>query len=500
MNNLIFITPHIIRPFLILRFRKNGQSNNRSRNVVYLSILLLGPFLAISCSKLVEVPSPVTSTNADIVYKNDASAISTLNNIYAMMSQDGINGGITSLSLFPSLSSDDLSVFNNVSDQEFQTYFTNNLKANFYGSSNYWINIYSKQIFLSNSAIEGLINSEYLTPAIKDQLLGEALFIRAFSYFYLVNLYGSVPLVLNSDYRNNSHIARANEADIYKQLTTDLTLAKSKLSDKFLDGSLLQQTSERISPTKWAASALLARVYLYNSDWKNAEIESSNLINEKNLFDTVSLSEVFYADNKESIWQLQSVSKIVTNTSDAQEFFKAKTNPNFARVYANPDLISSFETDDSRKVQWLDSTTISGRTIYFPSKYKVIEIGVPVTERTVILRLAEQYLIRSESRAQLGNFQGALDDLNIIRTRANLKAFSTSSKEDLLKQITKERRSEFFTEWGHRWLDLKRNKLANDVLKKIKGNDWQTTDALYPIPFTEIQQNTALMGDQNPGY
>ncbi len=89
-------------------------------------------------------------------------------------------------------------------------------------------------------------------------------------------------------------------------------------------------------------------------------------------------------------------------------------------VYLNPGLINSFEHGDQRKVNWLDSVVVSGNTYYFPFKYKSATLNSDVTEYTVVLRLAEQYLIRAEARTQQNNSFGAISDLNVIRSRAML--------------------------------------------------------------------------------
>ena len=453
-----------------------------------------------SCNKYLEVPSPVTTINEDIVYKNDATAIATLNNIYVALSQSGVTGGITSLSLFQSLAADELSLFSTVTDPEFLAYFKNELKANLYGASDYWRNIYSRQIFLINSAIIGLNGSNSLNPVVKNQLLGEAYFLRGFFYFYLINLYGSVPLVLTNDYRINSHLGKSLIEDVYKQIIVDLNFAKSLLSPYYLDGTLLQQSEERVAPVKAAAGALLSRVYLYNKDWLNAKLEADSVIDNKLLFDTVALVDVFKTNNQEAIWQLQSVSNTVTNTSDAVEFLLAKNNPAFGHVYLRSELVKSFEIGDSRRSTWIDSIEVGGTIFYLPAKYKISELNSATQERTVVLRLAEQYLNRAEAKAHLGDLTGALTDLNVIRQRAALSNVSIETAEAILERVMHERKLEFFTEWGHRWFDLKRTGLSTTVLSAVKGASWQPTDTLLPIPLSEIEQNTGLRGQQNPGY
>jgi hypothetical protein len=140
---------------------------------------------------------------------------------------------------------------------------------------------------------------------------------------------------------------------------------------------------------------------------------------------------------------------------------------------------------------------VGGSDYFYPYKYKR-RINTPVDEYTIVLRLAEQYLIRSEACHKQGKFQEALGDINIIRERAGLLPLELTAEDELYKAIFQERKLELFTEFGHRWFDLKRTGLVHAVLSPIKGDNWQETDQLFPIPFAEIQLNPELT--QNPGY
>jgi hypothetical protein len=115
-----------------------------------------------------------------------------------------------------------------------------------------------------------------------------------------------------------------------------------------------------------------------------------------------------------------------------------------------------------------------------------------------VLRLAELFLIRAEANAQLNNVSNAVDDLNVLRTRAGLDLLPNSlSQQDCLNAVYQERRVELFAEWGHRWFDLKRTGQADAVLGTMKPA-WKSSAVLYPIPFGEIQLNPLLT--QNAGY
>jgi hypothetical protein len=463
-------------------------------------LILLCLIVFVSCKKFVEVEAPTTTTNSELVFKSDGSAIAALTNIYTLMSQQGVGSGITSVSLYCGLSADELRFFPASSDQTIKVYYTNSLTSLNTNNNDFWVSIYSSPIFLTNSAIFGLTNSSELTPKVRDHLLGEALFLRAFCYFYLVNMYGDVPLVLTTDYRSNSSIPRTKRFEVYEQIVADLKESQRLLDDKYSNSSLTGESDDRIVPNKYSATSLLARVYLYVSDWTNAEKEASKVIEYKELYDTVPVPEAFLVNNKESIWQLKSVSNFNTNTSDALEFLSAKTFIPAARVYLNENIPKSFEINDKRRRYWIDSVEADNTKYYLPSKYKIITPLEPPTERTVILRLSEQYLIRAEARAQLGLIESALDDLNVIRMKAGISSLQLMSKGEFLNKLTDERRHELFTEWGHRWFDLKRMGIATSVLDSKEGASWQNNDTLYPIPYSEIQLNTALQGHQNPGY
>jgi hypothetical protein len=140
---------------------------------------------------------------------------------------------------------------------------------------------------------------------------------------------------------------------------------------------------------------------------------------------------------------------------------------------------------------------VGANTYYYPYKYKIVS-NATISEYSMVLRLAEQYLIRAEARVQ-NNLPGAIGDLNVLRARASLPALSTTlSPAQVTTAIEHERQVELFTEFGHRWLDLKRTGRADAVLGQLKGANWQPTDVLYPLPLTEIQTNQNLT--QNPGY
>jgi hypothetical protein len=467
------------------------------------------------CKKLIDVDPPSTTVNQGNVYNSDATAVAAMTSIYANMSNlaasSNVMTGSGSISVLAGLSADELTLDGIASGNlKLNAYYTNNLVSNAsqnYGSEFWGGSSFYYFIFLANSVIEGLQQSTGLTPAVKNQLLGEAKFVRAFCHFYLVNFFGDIPLVLSTDQKINSTVSRIPKDQVFHQIVGDLKQAQSLLSSNFVSSDAASATTERIRPNKWTATALLARTYLYTNQYDSAEVYASQVISNTALYDTVSLNNVFLKNSKEAIWQLQPT-RLNRNTEDAFVFIITSTGPSTSKpVYLSSYLLSQFEAGDKRRFgrNWIDSVKVSGNTYYFPYKYKATTASSGVTEFLMVMRLAELYLIRAEARAKMNNLSGAISDLDVIRKRAQLQLIAISnpgiSQSALISAILHERQIELFTEFGHRWLDLKRTGTVNTVMQAVtpaKGGNWTADDQLYPIPFYDLDKNSNLK--QNPGY
>lgn len=480
---------------------------NKTKHVTYAFVSLFFIsllFHSLGCKKLVEVDAPYTSVTSDNVYSTDATAIAVITGLYANMSGGSFATGTGSLSVLSGLSADEYILLN--TEAQKGRFYTNKLSAN--TDQLLWQEFY-KYLITINTAIEKLSVSNTLTPSVKQQLTGETKFLRAFYYFYLVNLYGDVPLVLTSNYQVTSTEPRTSKAYIYRQIIVDLKDAQNLLSESFLDATLLASSSERIRPTKWAATAFLSRAYLYAGEGANAEIEASKIIDNNSAFSLSALNNSFLKaslGNKEAIWQLQPVNGD-WNTEDARAFVINVEPGGFTGKDVSLDtlLIKSFEAGDERRTNWTGDTVFNGIKYSYPFKYKVATSGSSVNEYLMVLRLGEQYLIRAEVRAQQNKLSEAIADLDKIRERAGLTLIATTNpginQTDLLDAIFHERQVELFSEWGHRWLDLKRTGKVDAVMSIAaprKGSTWSPDWALYPIPNYDIIQNPKLI--QNSGY
>lgn len=417
------------------------------------------------------------------VFTSDASALSAIAGLYTQMIRANMQLSSSAVTIYAGMSADEL--YNTTSVATTDEYFLNNLSAgNGTLRSNLWIPAY-QLIYQANSIIDGLEASSGVSQPVKHQLEGEAKFIRAFSHFYLVNLFGDVPLITSTDYRETSVVARTPRDEVYKKIIDDLKDAKQLMTNVY-------PSAGRVRPNSRAASALLARVYLYRGEWLNAETEASLVIGDPTYNLTGNLNNVFLSASPETIWQLMPTST-TTNTWEGNIFIPAGTSlPTYG---LSSTMTSAFSATDARKTNWTKSVTIAGNTHYYPFKYKV-KTATALTEYYVVLRLAEQYLIRSEARTHLNKVAEAKTDVNMIRTRAALPNTSATDATSLLAAIEKERQLELFAEWGHRWFDLKRTGRVNAVLSVKTG--WNATDTLYPIPQPEINRNSLLT--QNAGY
>lgn len=447
---------------------------------------------ACSCKKFVQQDPPVTQLVGSEVFKDDLTATAALSYIYTQCAAGGFaGGGGSSVTVLCGLSADELNLYS-TTDNLVQFFNNSVFPTNTTAYSSLWSDPYSI-IYKCNILIEGLEQSTGVSQAVKDQLIGEALFMRAFSHFYLAGMHGNVPYVTTSDYRVNTAIAQTPYYQVLNAIIEDLKSAKALLAN---DYNFIGK--ERVRPNKWAASALLARAYLYNEDWSNAEIQSTEVLNQTAQYSLTTLNKVFLKNSMEAIWQIKPLADINANTLEGSQFILVGKPTNYA---LSQDLVDGFEADDQRKSAWVGTFGNSSGTWNFPYKYKIRSGSTPLDEYSMVLRLAEQYLIRAEARARLGKLDEAITDIDAIRSRAGLKKIAEVnpgiSKESLLLAIEQERRIELFSEWGHRWFDLKRTGRAGAVLSS-KKTSWVSTAVLFPIPASELKINKSL--NQNNGY
>jgi len=469
----------------------------RGRDSYMLSNFYLGfSFLIIllyslsSCKKFVTIDPPPTQLVNSTVYGNDASAISAMSSVYTRFA---VSDSYL-YSMYLGYSSDE---FNNTSSNANDIqFYTNGLQSSNTVVGLLWSDPY-KYIYQANAVLEGVGNSATVSTKVRNQLTGEAKFIRAFLYFYLVNCYGDVPLVTSTDYNVNALASKQVQSSIYQQILADLKDAEMLLSATYIAGDVVSPSSEKLRPTKAAARALLARVYLYMSDMPNAEAYATAVIS-SNIYSlvTADLTKVFAKNSSEAIWQISTSSTF--NTYEGF-YFVATTTPK--NVSLSTSLLGAFEALDKRRTNWVGTVTVGTNTYLFPYKYRV-QNSTTVSEYTMILRYAELFLIRAEAYAGQNKLTQAIADINVIRSRAGITPLaSTLNQAQVLAAIEQERRIELFSEWGDRWVNLKRTGRLDAIMAPAaiqKGGSWNSNYKNFPIPISELNADPNLK--QNDGY
>lgn len=459
------------------------------RKNLFLSLYaLVFGLLLHGCESFVEVDLPNDQLIANGVFEEKSTANAAMTDVYAKIRGTGLlTGSADGLSVVLGNYSDELDFYGE-SYLGTLSYYNNSLTAANVDIKNFWDSSYN-QIYSANAILEGVEQSRTLLQESKDQLKGEALFVRSLIHFYLANVFGAVPYVSTTDYKTNRNVIRTAVADVYAKAKADLETAILLLPENYV-------VADRTRPNKYTAQALLARLALYEGSWDEASNAASAVLNNMQLYAFESdLSKIFLNGSSTTIWQL-SAENAGGNTYEGASFIFTGGTPTLSAI--SMGLLSSFEPGDRRKAAWTKAVTNGSQTWYHPNKYKQKENTSTSMEFSIIFRTGELYLIRAEARARAGDLIGAKEDLNIIRHIAGLADTNAISQEEILQAILRERRVELFTEFGHRFFDLKRFGVINPILSAVKPG-WDSNDVLFPIPETEISLNPNLE-PQNTGY
>ena len=443
-----------------------------------------------SCEDFVEVELPSNQVTREDVFSQEESVRGLMQVLFYELSDASFfsSGSSSSITMVSGLASDELSNYSTLS--EYPEFFHGSITPKNEIVGRLWSTLYST-IYTANDIMEGLAEpyANSIPETLKNKCIGEAKFLRAFAHFYLVNLFGNVPLITSTDYQKNTTAKQSSSDEVYQQIISDLEEAIRLLDSNY--------NEDRTRPNKTAAILFLSRIYLYLGESEKAAALSSKVISKQALYEiTPNLGDIFKVNSKEAVWQIYPIGR--NHTLEGESLILKGTPTLFA---LNPDLVNSFEESDKRRVQWIRTFSDGTNSYYYPYKYKTntaSELTNP-TEYSTVLRFAEAYLIRAEARAQQNDLAGAIRDLDVIRERASIPLLSVTnssmSKEELLAAIREERRKELFTEWGHRWFDLVR---TGEIVNALNDKNWSSVNYLYPIPENELHINTNL--DQNIGY
>lgn len=450
-------------------------------------VCLVACLMLLTCEDFIEVDSPRGQISKEVVFEDESTVNAAVSTVYAKLRDEVLlTGNLYGMNVLMGFYSDEVDYYSDI-NSDIYPFYSHEIIANNSVVNTVWSGGY-EVIYMTNLLLEGIEDSTGLNSTIKEELKGELLFLRALAHFYLVNLFNDIPYIETTDYLINQDVARISKDLVYDHILEDLLQAKLLLESADVSG-------ERIRANGFVVSAFLARIYLYLERWEDAVNESSLIINTTDLFHLESVEDAFLKNSSSAILQLKP-KNAGDNTNEAISFYFIFGPPYLMSL--NPSLVSSFEASDLRLQHWIRTVTNGSENWYAPFKYKQIENTGTSLEYSIVFRLAEQYLIRSEVRMRLGNTELAEQDLNIVRARAGLEAYAGLSTVELSNAILEERRHELFTEFGHRWFDLKRFGEAENVLINVKPN-WQSRDHWLPIPELELLMNPNLL-PQNTGY
>lgn len=450
------------------------------------TLFCLGLLFLAACDELVETDYPANQIGTTQVFEDLKTTNAALAYLYSCLRDNSVlSGAYDGTGSLLGSYTDDLVCYNHDQNGLMDIHNNQQLETNS-TVARFWNSAYA-HIYYANSIIYGTENSTGLSGADKSRIKGEAMLVRSLIYFFLQELFGDIPYTTSLDYEYNRIISKTDAAAVMEQLVSDVTTAIGLLEDEYRD-------AERIYPNRKVAQLLLARIYLQQGEWSLAQQIAENIL-ESPLYQFQSVfNEVFHKSGSHILWQLKPQNS-GDPVKEASLYYFSGAAP--ISYVLSQSLLDAFSEEDLRKQNWMTPVTSSGQTWYIPFKYKNRISGTNTNEYSVLFRLEEVYLIMAEALAQQNHVEEALPYLNATRERAGLTAFTSLSYEDFIDELLAEKRREFFTESGHRFIDLKRLGRL-DELSAAKPN-WEESKQVWPLPLNELLMNPNL-SPQNTGY
>lgn len=408
--------------------------------------------------------------------------------------------------VFGDVASDDAVKGGNAGDNGDLNYIDNFQATSDNGAlSTYWQFTY-ETIARANIAIQNIsaMDANLFDNGVQNRLIAEAKFLRAYSYFNLVNIFGEVPLKLDPEKTN---VPLSSISDIYAQIESDLTFGT-----KNLPATYLKETGRA---TKGAAFGMLAKVDLFQKKYTKC-LENIDSLENLKLYGLVkNYANLFKAGAEDSVESIFAIR--YANTSDASlgdnlsvwlspaveggYYFDAPTQ-SFVDCFTDsttdgkvdPRLDASIGRDG---MPWFNDTIFhaswSEATGYLVKKYDLNKIaGYSKSQSTVpqhILRYADVLLMKAEALNET-NQSGAEIPLNKVRERAGLAPTTATTQSQLREVIRNERRKELGFEF-QRFFDVMRYGKTY-ATEHLGSNCWSNTRYYFPIPQAELETNGAL--------
>lgn len=431
-----------------------------------LILILMTSVFSVSCKKFLEETPYDTIPDENTIY-DKSSAEAAVRGAYRSLASLNYSSGFQNTIL---QSGGDIKSLNNA--QTDLNVINYNLRSDIAFLSTYWGNFYNT-INRSNHIIEKVpaVNDIKLTAALRDQLLGEAYFIRAISYFDLARVFGNVQIFLTPTraVADKLGVKQSTQAEVYAQVLADLNKAEPLLPAAVL----------RNRAAKSTVNALRSRLYLYLKNYEQAEADASIVLGNTayKLIKPFALA----AGTSESVLEL---SYSVNDVNAAYSQWNTSNRALEPKAIIH-NLLNDPAVGGDRKL--LSVKNASGQFIggIYPTN----------TSSAYLIRTAEVYLNRAEARLLKAapDLTGAAEDINAVRTRANVPPLAPGlGKADLQLALENERRVEFALE-PFRWFDIVRTGRAPVVFNLSDPDKY-----IFPVPAGEILADPSLV--QNPGY
>lgn len=454
--------------------------------ICLLAITVSGIFT--SCKKALDV-DPQQTIDANTALQNDQDVNSLVIGAYSILGSGNLYG--TNLLMLPDLLGSEGTCTWRGTFQSPKSVAAKTMTRDLADANLTWTSAYDA-INTANIALSAL--GIVKDADLKQQLEGEALFIRGIMHFELVRLYGlpwgatadnSQPgvVIKTAPTKNETEafekVPRNTVKQVYDQVIADLTKA----------ADLLPEENDKRA-TKYTALAFLTRVYLQQGDYPNARDAANEVIESEYFKLNASVTAVFSNKNTaESIFEIQqNEQNNAGNANNGMATFYASL-PGIGR--ADVRIVASFvensyPTDDLRQTQWYYEGTGARPGNTYCSKWTSFSQNLPV------IRIAEMYLTRAESNLVLGTTVGATPAQDMAQIKNSIRTNSTAPVAPTLADVRSERFIELAFE-GQRIHDLRRLRLSTGSFA------WNAPKLVFPIPQREVDATNGIIV-QNPGY
>lgn len=406
------------------------------------------------------------------------------------------------------------------------------------------INLYESyyKLILGANAVLDYIPNVTDTEDMINIVMAQALALRGFYYFNLVNIFGepynynpealAVPLKLSSGIEaDENYLKRKTVAEVYAQILKDLHDAEIYYEKLPVE----QQWKPKFRTSLPMVQLMLSRTYLYMENWEKASEYAQKVIDNKNFslldLNTVSSAAAEYMyyptyNSPETIWPYGSPEDMFAWTCHGANTTNAKNKKQKMHAYfqASEGLLNTFSSYDLRKRRYIIEAPIDSLNNKMKMAYGKILVGteyyLPKNAEHVFgrcLRLSEAYLNYAEAQANIGGtgISNAIEKLELLRIKrydpdnfeAIVEDLEITEKEELIEFIKEERRRELCFE-GHRWFDLRRwgmpeiKHIWHESAEKSYEYTLKEKDLMYTIPIPDEamnENNSNLIQNKLPG-